>query len=205
MKSSDIHIRVISQEVPQPSITEICLKITCLKIHSNLPGVNELIKWLCFQGKNMIYIEQCTGVGLNLDGEASAFMNPSPRPGPLCLVIRWVAVIVLVPILITISWALVLKLLIGEFFMTPWIISWYWFNWWLSAWWHQAITWANVDPDLCDHNMPSLGHKDFNSLWPSDAIWRQRSGSTLAQVMACCLTAPSYYLNQCWLIISKAQ
>ena len=33
-------------------------------------------------------------------------------------------------------------------------------------------------------------------------IWRQRSGSTLAEVMACCLTAPSHYLNQCWLIIS---
>ena len=45
----------------------------------------------------------------------------------------------------------------------------------------------------------------FNSLWPSDAIWRQRSGSTLAQVMACCLTAPSHYLNQCWLIISEVQ
>ena len=42
-----------------------------------------------------------------------------------------------------------------------------------------------------------------NSLRPSDAIWRQRSGSTLAQVMACCLTAPSHYLNQCWFIISK--
>ena len=42
-----------------------------------------------------------------------------------------------------------------------------------------------------------------NSLWPSDAIWRKRSGSTLAQVMDCCLTAPSHYLNQCWLIISK--
>ena len=27
--------------------------------------------------------------------------------------------------------------------------------------------------------------------------------STLVQVMACCLTAPSHYLNQCWLIISK--
>ena len=40
-------------------------------------------------------------------------------------------------------------------------------------------------------------------MWPSDAIWRHRSGSTLAQVMACCLTAPSHYLNQCWLIISK--
>ena len=41
-----------------------------------------------------------------------------------------------------------------------------------------------------------------NSLGPSDAIWRQRSGSTLARVMACCLTAPSHYLNQCWLVIS---
>ena len=27
----------------------------------------------------------------------------------------------------------------------------------------------------------------FNTLWPSDAIWQQRSWSTLAQVMACCL------------------
>ena len=43
----------------------------------------------------------------------------------------------------------------------------------------------------------------FNSLWPNEAIWRHRSGSTLAQVMACCLTAPSRYLNQCWLIISE--
>ena len=43
----------------------------------------------------------------------------------------------------------------------------------------------------------------INSLWPSDAIWRQRSRSTLAQVMACWLTAPSHYLNQCWLIITK--
>ena len=41
------------------------------------------------------------------------------------------------------------------------------------------------------------------NLGPSDAIWRWRSWSTLVQVMACCLTAPSHYLNQCWLIISK--
>ena len=34
--------------------------------------------------------------------------------------------------------------------------------------------------------------------------WWNRSGSTLAQVMACCLTAPSHYLNQCWLNISVA-
>ena len=32
-----------------------------------------------------------------------------------------------------------------------------------------------------------------------------RSRSMLAQVMACCLTAPSHYLNQCWLSISKVQ
>ena len=43
----------------------------------------------------------------------------------------------------------------------------------------------------------------FNSSWPSDVIWRQGSRSTLAQVMACCLTAPSHYLNQGWLMISK--
>ena len=42
-----------------------------------------------------------------------------------------------------------------------------------------------------------------NSLRPSDAIWWQRTGSTLDHVMACCLTAPSHYLNQWWLIISK--
>ena len=45
----------------------------------------------------------------------------------------------------------------------------------------------------------------INSLWPSDILWQQRSGSALAQVMACCLAAPSHYLNQCWLIISKVQ
>ena len=45
----------------------------------------------------------------------------------------------------------------------------------------------------------------INSLWPSDAVWRQRSGSTFAQVMACCLTAPSHYLYQWWLIISEVQ
>ena len=43
----------------------------------------------------------------------------------------------------------------------------------------------------------------FNPLGPSDAIWRWWCWSTLVQAMACCLTAPSHYLNQCWLIISK--
>ena len=45
----------------------------------------------------------------------------------------------------------------------------------------------------------------LSTLWPSDIICQHRSGSTLAQIMACCLMAPSHYLNQCWLIISKVQ
>ena len=43
----------------------------------------------------------------------------------------------------------------------------------------------------------------LNPLRPSDATWRHRSGLTLAQVMACCLTAPSHHLNQCWHIINN--
>ena len=39
----------------------------------------------------------------------------------------------------------------------------------------------------------------INSLHSSDAIWWHKSGSTLVQAMACCLMAPSHYLNQCWL------
>ena len=49
----------------------------------------------------------------------------------------------------------------------------------------------------------NIWHQLINSLWPSDAIWPHRSGSTLAKVMACCLTVPSHYQNQCWLIISE--
>ena len=35
-------------------------------------------------------------------------------------------------------------------------------------------------------------------MWPGDAIWLWWSWSTLVQVMTCCLTAPSHYLNHCW-------
>ena len=40
----------------------------------------------------------------------------------------------------------------------------------------------------------------MNSLWPSDTTWWHRSRSTLAQVIACCLTAPSHHQNQSWII-----
>ena len=63
----------------------------------------------------------------------------------------------------------------------------------------------DVTPSLCngDQNDVMFHFGVFNSLWPSYVIWRHRSGSTLAQVMVCCLTAPSHYLNQCWHVISK--
>ena len=53
-------------------------------------------------------------------------------------------------------------------------------------------------------HIPQQSQAKFNSLWPSAVIWRQGSRSTLAQVMAWCLMAPSHYLNQFWLIISEA-
>ena len=40
----------------------------------------------------------------------------------------------------------------------------------------------------------------LNSWWMIDAIWRHRSGSTLARVMACDLMTPSHYWNYYWLI-----
>ena len=46
--------------------------------------------------------------------------------------------------------------------------------------------------------------KLINSL-ASDAIWRLRSPSTWAQVMACYPRVPSHFLNQCWLIINEAR
>ena len=62
-----------------------------------------------------------------------------------------------------------------------------------------------LSSDASSQNLWLILMKLINSLWPSDAIWWHISGSTLAQVMACCLAAPSHYLNQCWLIISKVQ
>ena len=43
----------------------------------------------------------------------------------------------------------------------------------------------------------------FNSLWPIDDIGHHRTWSSLVQVMTCCLTTPSHYMNQGWLIISE--
>ena len=49
---------------------------------------------------------------------------------------------------------------------------------------------------------PTPQHFDWLNV-AGDVIWRHGTRSTLAQVMACCLMAPSHYLNQCWLIIGE--
>ena len=76
------------------------------------------------------------------------------------------------------------------------------------AWCHQAAShylnqcWPRSLPPY-GITRPQWVKSIVNSLGPSDAIWWHRSGSTLTQVMACCLTAPSHYLNQCWLITGE--
>ena len=59
---------------------------------------------------------------------------------------------------------------------------------------------SGMFPDIGFHDGVSV----VNSLWPGDAIWQHGARSTLAQVMACYQTAPSHYLNQCWLTIDGA-
>ena len=47
---------------------------------------------------------------------------------------------------------------------------------------------------------PKISTKGFNSLWCSDVIWWYKHGSTLVQVMAQHLMAPTHYLYQYGLI-----
>ena len=52
-------------------------------------------------------------------------------------------------------------------------------------------------PGTCEFPAQMASNAENVSIW-----WRHHGpGSTLAQVMAWCLTAPSHYLNQSWLII----
>ena len=48
----------------------------------------------------------------------------------------------------------------------------------------------------------TFSHSAFHPFWTRNAIMRHNSGSTLSQVMACCLTTARHYLKQCSLVIS---
>ena len=59
--------------------------------------------------------------------------------------------------------------------------------------WRQISFWSceNGPSQWEMLRMEILGYDYLNSLWPNDVIGRHRSGSTLAQAMACYLTAPT--------------
>ena len=75
----------------------------------------------------------------------------------------------------------------------------------LCLWWvtHSDESAQAQNSSRATTTLVSQPPHSTNTLWPSDAIWWKRSGSTLVQVMAWCLTAPSHYLNQCWLTIRE--
>ena len=50
---------------------------------------------------------------------------------------------------------------------------------------------------------PYSHRRTYIKLWPSDAICRHRTTSTLVWVMAWWSMAPSHYLNQCWPVIDN--
>ena len=58
------------------------------------------------------------------------------------------------------------------------------------------LLWPMTSFKMTDNLLQNLS-KHFKGC--GDAIWWHRSGTTLVQVMACCLMASSHYLNWCWL------
>ena len=64
---------------------------------------------------------------------------------------------------------------------------------WCLSWWHQAITWTNVELSLV--MFFGIHLRILSQLVPWDLTDER---STLVHVMAWCRQAPSHYLNRCW-------
>ena len=77
---------------------------------------------------------------------------------------------------------------------------------WIRSWFalDMKVTLAQWRPYYIPIDTLPQGYQYYqiHPLWPSETIWRRRSGSTLDKLTACCLMAPSHYLNQCWLKIT---
>ena len=56
--------------------------------------------------------------------------------------------------------------------------------------------------DLYNLSQQLRKKRNNNSLRLSDAIWHNKYWSTLYYVTACCVIAPSHYINHCWLVIN---
>ena len=73
---------------------------------------------------------------------------------------------------------------------------------------NEHCYWSSCIQLKFDQRFHQLTHFEqplMNALWLSNTSWIHRSGSTLAQVMVCCLTAATHCLDECWLTISKFQ
>ena len=62
VRSSNIHLRVISQEISQSQISEISLKIIYLTFHLNLPGTSELTLLPLYASVNQVSIGSDNGL-----------------------------------------------------------------------------------------------------------------------------------------------
>ena len=60
---------------------------------------------------------------------------------------------------------------------------------------HVAQASASQKAINCHGKKYEVRQSEMKLLWLIDTIWRDRSWSTLIQVLTCCLRTPSYYLN----------
>ena len=87
------------------------------------------------------------------------------------------------------------------------MVNQHWLRWWLGTIRHQAITWANVDPDLCCH-MASLDHNGLNSFVYTSGHCRRWRSRMEVKIMAGslfvhCKIAYFYSVTaEKWLIVS---
>ena len=96
------------------------------------------------------------------------------------------------------SWCPVPVVCFSEF-LAP-AISWCWTHLVRTCELSHELIWDAGGFHTCQADPPKM-----TDMCCINSLWRHKTWSTLAQVMACCLTAPSHYLNQCWLIITKVQ
>ena len=99
------------------------------------------------------------------------------------------------------------KCLIPKMYLKSWIDNRIdLFSQYQACWWSSTVSYKDISMHVYDQVWSYIHarewHVEGNSLQPGDTIWPHRSGSTLVQVMAWCLAAPSHYLNQRWLIIN---
>ena len=73
-----------------------------------------------------------------------------------------------------------------------------------TAWMWSTIEIHTINQNHKRRIIPFQQHYMWlNPLWPSDTIWLHISGSTLTQVLACCLTTWTHCMNQCRYLIKR--